>query len=325
MKVFGQNIPVFALLLAVLAIQCVNCQHKAYNDHKGYKDHKDYKQTHHVQADAKVDTCQAGDYYILSHILGLFTAYAKKYHGFQVTKDCPLDLLSNQYFAHTDGEHVYFFKRSTGTVNVILNQDAMNYYVNSLSPVDVEFCFNEFVGVDGATLSPATATLGENLKVLLVNMLDQRNKYRLFINFNGAVLYPEFLPQHGYYLNSKTSALCDLVDVKDVMEFMHLLDDQSSIVVYLRQLTASLDVGSNQLDYVLPNHDACWKYVFGYLSFVDTLPNELKTLYYEAGLSTKKVDFDKLALVSLTVSGLYTQLKDWLYKLWVDKYTKHGY
>lgn len=216
---------------------------------------------------------------------------------------------------HKNDDCVYFWRKDTGTIQVILHADEVDYLVHSLLPFDVETLFDELVGANGASLSLVTATFAQNFKLVLQFLLDQCNHNMFLANFNGAVMYKQVFPEKGIHLNAKTSPLCELVDLKNPSDYLDAIEHKSSIVAFLRSVTDNPHTGSNQLNYHLPNHDPCWRYVFGYLTLVDTLPNELGALYYEAGLSTRGVDFQKLAYASLTVHGFAPYCND-LYKLW---------
>ncbi|XP_055702119.1 uncharacterized protein LOC129801256 [Phlebotomus papatasi] len=307
MKLFGHNFPVFVLLLAAITVHSVTCRNTR-NYHTKHELVPKYEKT-------ALDTCQPGDYYIISHVLAFYVAYATKYLGYKFDENCPVAVAACYTYVHKNDDCVYFWRKDTGTVQVVLHVDEVDYLVHSLLPYDVETLFDELVGANGATLSLVTATFAQNFKLVLQFLLDQGNHNMFLANFNGAVMYKNVFPEKGIYLNAKTSPLCELVDLKNPSDFLDAIEHQSSIVAFLRSVTDNPHTGSNQLNYHLPNHDACWRYVFGYLTLVDTLPSEVETLFYEAGLSTRGVDFQKLAYASLTVNGFAPYCND-LYKLW---------
>uniref|UniRef100_A0A1B0CGY6 Secreted protein n=1 Tax=Lutzomyia longipalpis TaxID=7200 RepID=A0A1B0CGY6_LUTLO len=327
MKVFGCNFPLFVLLLVVVLIQCIYCKPNHHGNHGKHGNHGNHgNQGHHsvvkkpVNHDVAVHTCQPGDYYIISHLLAFYVAYSTKFLGYVVDEKCPVAITACHTFVHKEGDCTYFWKTSTGTIEIILGADELDFLLTNLAGVDVPTIYNELIGANGAKLSPETAAFAEQFKTILITLLDQTVIWKFLANFNGAIIYHEIFPPKGVYLDAKTSPLCDLVNVKTPTEFILAIEDNSSIVSTLRAVSIYPYVGSNQKDYVLPDHHECWKYIFGYLSLIDTLPAEIQCIFGEVGLSkyTGNIDINALALNSLHVGGMYELIHEWLYKAWPE-------
>ncbi|GAB0088607.1 hypothetical protein DMENIID0001_030640 [Sergentomyia squamirostris] len=311
---FGSKFPVFPILLSLLVVSLVHSAHDDYNKkHRG----KDYDRYDHKDVQI-TSSCEAGDYYIVSHVLGFYVAYATKYKDLVITWNCPVAVLASHTYVNIEGDYTYFWNKDCGTIQTIISNVAVEMLCAVFDRINAEDVFNEIVGIKGHSLSQTSVWWAEQVQTTLLYVLDQTHHLKYLVNFNGALLYPNIFPQKGIHINSDKTPLSELVFITNVVDFMAAIEYKSSMVRALRALSQDDKFGSNQLDHNIHNPHVCYKYIFGCLSSIETLAHEIECLYDLAKFSKHGVDFEHLSEVSLTVEGLASCVNN-LHDLWVDQ------
>uniref|UniRef100_A0A1B0CB80 Uncharacterized protein n=1 Tax=Lutzomyia longipalpis TaxID=7200 RepID=A0A1B0CB80_LUTLO len=229
----------------------------------------------------------------------------RKYLGLAFGTNCPVGITAAYTFPHIKGSNTFFWKKTTGTIQMIFVNDELEFLIKFLNTCDVEKTFNELIGANGAAMTTETVLFAESFKDILVNFLDQRNEKELFLNLNGIVVYHEIFQDMGIKLDPQTSPLRDLVYVKSPEEFLDIIEFRSAIV---RSLHENLytdwqhgDEAKNDYGYL--------KYAYGCSDLLYTLPDDIHTIFIEAGQPNHHTDkFNCVANVVEFMNGKSTAL-----------------